>query len=470
MILISLLLLTLSAKTAQNHLLKDNYQLQYTKKPKKVKTLKELFSQGEFYGRLRSHTFMYEWEKEKAQQDNHLLTALGSSFIFKSASMSHFDITAGFYFTHAYLLKGEVSTLKSAKDTFSRFDSTNDKGKSLAVLGQAYLHYRNKYESEFRLGRQIVETFYTKSNDSKMIPNTFDGVVLDTKFDSMKVRLTYLLQQKLRDHAQFHAVLAYGDSTYTTARNPQFSENDDAAMHKGLTVANLVAAGLDPDAALVTADIAFNVSKDTKLDIAAYTVKDLLSQVMAEVNYKVSKSKTTKVTAGIRYIRQIDKGAGEIGGASLEGKAQTAGYEDPDSLESQMLAARMVTQYKNYSLNLGLSYVSDEADLVTPWRGFPTAGYTRSMARYNWEANTKSYRILLKHAASKTKNSIEGSFLHTDADENKGEFDQDFYYLGCIFKTAKDMDLSWRLRLGYTDSQQTDADSLDGRLEINYLF
>jgi hypothetical protein len=41
----------------------------------------------------------------------------------------------------------------------------------------------------------------------------------------------------------------------------------------------------------------------------------------------------------------------------------------------------------------GYSRVFDEADLIAPWRGFPTGGYTRTMAQYNWQANTDSWMV-----------------------------------------------------------------------------
>jgi hypothetical protein len=192
---------------------------------------------------------------------------------------------------------------------------------------------------------------------------------------------------------------------------------------------------------------------------------------MGELNYKMKFDGFT-LSPGVRYIKQFDNGAGSVGGAAYDGT--TTGYKDPASLDSQMIAARLVGVYKNLKLNLGYSQVLDEADLVTPWRGFPTAGYTRSMARYNWIANTKSYRAELminSNQAGAYKDIVtQLSILHTDADESKGQFDENFYYVGFIQNIPSFIDLQWRLRLGYADTKKIDADSLDARLELNYLF
>jgi hypothetical protein len=96
------------------------------------------------------------------------------------------------------------------------------------------------------------------------------------------------------------------------------------------------------------------------------------------------------------------------------------------------------------------------------------------MARYNWMANTKSYRVELQRAANKTgvftDIFVQASILHTDADESKGYYDENYYYLGFVQNLPMLSDLQWRLRLGYNDTEKTDADSLDARFEINYLF
>jgi len=182
-------------------------------------------------------------------------------------------------------------------------------------------------------------------------------------------------------------------------------------------------------------------------------------------------------------IHQFDNGAGAIGGAALSGKAaasysesdsQRSGYKNPDSVESNMVGARLVTQYQNYRLNLAVTHVFDEADLIAPWRGFPTSGYTRSMARYNWIANTTSYRVQLERnfgqAGIYASTYMQASILVTDADETKGAFDENYYYIGFVQNIPSLVDMSWRLRLGYNDTEHPKLDSLDSRFELNFLF
>jgi len=456
--------------------LKTNYQLVYNEKVKSASNFTEMFSEGEFFGRLRFNSFYNDYQADDKYSDN-AAAGLGGSLIYKSADLADFGFTAGLYYSHGYWWDSNdnVGGLKKGKDVLSRYDYSNTHNSSMAVLGQANISYSGINKSKIILGRQLVETFYTKSNDTKMIPNTFDGVVFDTKLvPDTKIKVAYLYKQKLRDHTQHHSVLMYGDSNSSSYNKPQWSENDDSAMHKGLTYSNLKAAGKPTDAPLIVSDIKNKSVENLNLDASFYIVPELLSELMLEGNYKI-KLNNFSITPGIRYIKQFDNGAGDVGGASYTGTS--TGYNDPNSLNSQMIAARVVAQVKNLKINLGYSNVFDEADLITPWRGFPTAGYTRSMARYNWRANTQSYRLELTSNANAKgiyeNIFIQSSILYTNADENKGGKDELYYYIGFVQNLPMLPELQWRLRTGYTQYLHDDGsgqNDLDARFEINYLF
>lgn len=454
--------------------LKGNYQLVYSQSPQAVDSFSDMFKEGIFYGRLRSNTFMYTWEKESDKQEDHYTSGLGGSLVYQSAIYNDFDFRVALYYSHGFtnMPQDKASLLKAGGEVLSRFDYSNTGSKNMGVLGQAYIRYSGIKDSDITIGRQLVETFYTKSNDTKMIPNTFDGVVLGTKaLPKTSVKLAYLASEKLRGHTDTHSVLMYGDANSSSSLKPSWDENDDTAMHKGLTYTRLKEAGVNTKAPLIVGDINNKSIENLSLDASFYVVPELLSEIMAEANYKV-KIGGFSLTPGVRYIKQFDNGAGKIGGAAYDGTP--TGYKDAESLDSQMLAARLVGVYEIFKLNLGYSQIFDEADLITPWRGFPTAGYTRSMARYNWVANTKSYRVELMINSNKTGIykyvMMQLSALHTDADEEKGQYDENYYYAGFTQNLPMMPELQWRLRIGYQDTQKVDADGIDTRFELNYLF
>ena len=462
--------------------IKANGTVNYIDKPQDVSSLKQMFQDGKFYGRLRNNNF-YFWY-DAPEKTTHLISGVGGSFVFQSAAYNGVDFTVGLYGSRAFFdaTKDPINVIKSGKDTLSRFKYANTGSKTLATFAQANLRYKIS-NTDITAGRQLVETFYTKSNDTKMIPNSFDGVVL-TSGDIPKSFMTvgYLAKEKLRDHENSHAVFMVGDANSTSSKFPVWSEQDDSAMHRGLTYTALKKAGKPTDAPLIVADIVNSSIADLKLHAAGYVVPELLSQVMTEADYKVKMGGFVLVP-GIRYIHQFDNGAGKVGGANYLVPHKTEGYKDPYSLDSDMIAARVVLKKEKYNFNLAYTQVLDKADLITPWRGFPTAGYTRSMGVYNWRANDRSYRLQLTYGANKSGIYKDGfwqtSVLYIQGDDKVLNYDRMVYYFGYIKNLVSYPEFQYRFRIAYKDFKQSlilasgkkqSLDYVDSRLEFNYLF
>jgi len=434
---------------------------------------------GKFFGRLRNHTFYFTYKTPDASYETQLVTAIGASLIYKSASFKGFDFSIGAYGSRAFFDEknlNDIAYLKAAKDSLSRYQYINGDSKSLYTFAQANINYRY-LQTNITLGRQLVETFYTKSNDTKMVPNSFDGVVVASKeIPDSTLKFAYLAKQKLRDHQDAHSVFMVGDANSTSGvTRPEWTQNDDSAMHKGLTYTALKAAGKDTDAPLIVLDGQNKSIKNLKVDFSSYLVPELLSQVMGELNYTLIFNGFS-ISPGVRYIKQFDNGAGAIGSASIY-KTGLSGYNDATSLNSQMIAARLVARIQDYKINLAYTNILDEADLVTPWRGFPTGGYTRSMGMYNWRANTKSYRLELVKGVNNsgvyTTPFIQTSVLYIDGDKAKAESNSVLYYFGIIQNIPSMQDFQYRIRLGYRNfvgDSSTISNYIDSRLEFNYLF
>ncbi len=475
--------------------LNANYTLNYLKTPKPTNNFLDIFNEGSFYGRLRNNNFSYSWSLQDNKHGDHFISGVGGSLEFKTAPYKKVSFSTSFNYTRGIFNENDLSVLllKSGNDALSRYDYLNEGKKDIAVFAQLYVDYEPIKDTHIILGRQIIESFFAKSNDSKMIPNTFDGLVLDSKIDdNLNIKLAYLAKQKLRDHSKMHSILAYGD---INSPNPTdiFKYNDDSVMHRGLTHTRLDKAGVSSSAPLILLDSTYRPIDTLKLNLSAYNVPSLLTSVMGEVKYKIYENENLSITPGFRYIHQFDNGAGAIGGASLKGTlagktGAQFGYKDAQSLDSDMIGARLVSVYKNIRLNLAYTHIFDEADLVAPWRGFPTSGYTRSMAIYNWRANMSSYRAELKFNLDQNgiyeDTYVQTSVLYIDGDQDKSQSDAMYYYLGFIQNIPSYNNLSLRLRFGYKDavlgdfsfSDITDPlsdkafDSLDTRFEINYLF
>jgi hypothetical protein len=467
--------------TLPKQTIKTNGLVLYHTQQKTVTNIQDMFNKGNFFGRIRNSNFYFDYDHDDVKHESSLASAIGANFVYKSATLSHFSFTLGLYGSRAFFRQSDIHNIKlvkSSKDTFSRYKYASTGSRSLFAFGQANINYKYA-QTNFTLGRQFVNTFYTKSNDTKMIPNTFDGFVIHSKdLVQTKLTLAYLAKQKLRDHETSHSVFMYDNRDLVNYS--MWKANDDSAMHKGISYTNIQQAGKKTDAPLLVFDGQNTSIHNLKINFSSYIVPSFLSQVMGELNYKIALDGFS-ITPAIRYIQQFDNGAGAIGGASLKGNVSVAnphGYKNPDSLSAQMIAFKLVTKVQDYKLSLAYTNILNKSDLVTPWRGFPTAGYTRSMGVYNWRANTKSYRIeLVKGANAKgiyKKPFIQTSILYVDTDANKGILEDSMvYYFGIVQNLPSMLNFQYRIRLGYRDfigDASKVSNYADTRLEFNYLF
>ena len=465
------------------HSLKCNMLQMYNEDPGEADDIRDMFAQGIFYKRVRFNSFGYRWKDELEVNDvklreNHAIAAIGGSLIYKSGCLNGFSVGGGLYVSSAAgsLDESEAYLYKAGKGVFSRYDYSRDGSASLYSLAQAYLEYTHE-KIDIKLGRQIFESFLTQSNDTKMIPNTFEGITLmnsssmyDTSF-----KMAYLTRQKLRDHSDFHHVLAAGD--LNNSLYDIYSENDDTAMHFGLTKSELEARGIDDR--LIVAE-AKNRSIENLTIMMNYTaVPELISSAMIQADYRMDLGRWS-VIPGLRYMQQFDDGAGEIGGANL--KTFTQGYSNPNSLDAALYAARVDVIQDAFKLRFAYSQTADEGDIVAPWRGFPTGGFTRAMSQYNWCANTESYMMQLDYKFDNISDfKVISRFAIQDFDDEKVgvQADSNVFTID-LLKGLGESSYYLKTRFAHVSG---DDDTITGngltkldpsynelRVEINYLF
>lgn len=466
--------------------LKSNMNEVYNTLPKSVDNISDAFTEGMFYGRLRMNAFKWDWDNDNvATNKDNKAFGLGGSLIYKTAPISGLSATAGLYYSNSPFSglredDADVKYVKSGKDVFSRNDVKTSGDWSMAVLAQAYIQY-DVSKTSFKVGRQIFESFLTASNDTKMMPNTFNGyTVTMNEIPKTTIRAAYFDSQKLRDHTTFHDVLAYSTSTGNTWDN-----NDDSGVHQGLTYAKLDAKG-KAENELIIVDLKNKSIDNLAIDVTYGSVPGLLSSLTGELNYKIALGDKLSLTPGVRHMQQFDDGAGEIGGASLSGtvtqaNAAAMGYKNGSSLDSSVSMARLVLSDGIFKAQVAYSQVADKGDIVAPWRGFPTGGYTRAMAQLNWRANTKSTAIEGSYDFGKAKIldgfSTTARYVIQNFDEKKQaggvQADSNILHIDLCQKFTPTLDAKVRLAFVNADDRvgSVDKDSYNEyRFEVNYLF
>ncbi len=452
--------------------LKGNMQVKYNKLPKAVDTFKEALSEGMFYGRFRTNFFYWDWAKENYKSGGKLKdnknNGVGGSLIYKSAPFKGVSATVGMYTSQNLeffrMDKADVKYAKAGKDTFSRYNVATGGHYGMTVLGQAYLQYDATKKTSIVAGRQMFETVFTKSNDTKMVPNTFDGVSVTSKdIPKTTVKLAYFVGQKLRDHTSRHDILAFDP-------NNKWNQNDDSAVNKNLTVSRI-----GRDNKLFVASVTNKSIKHLKANVSYVRVPGVISNVTLEGHYTIPIG-SLKIVPGVRYMMQFDDLNANYGVANL--KTNETNYKDPNSLDSNLLCARIDFKQGGFLGRLGYSKVADKADIVAPWRGFPTGGFTRAMAQYNWYANTKTYMIRAGYDFSKAKIlpgfSIMARYAIQDFDDTKPgvQADSNVFHMDLRQNIAGNSEL--KFRLGVVDAKptngKTDISYNEYRLEYNYFF
>ncbi len=465
--------------------LKGNMNQVYNTLPANADTISDAFANGVFYGHLRMNSFMWDWKEDVNNRDNRAF-GLGGSLIYKTAPLMGLSATAGLYYADSPFdglrdNNSDVGTTKAGKDTFSRQNVRDNGNWSMTSLAQAYLQY-DYSKTTLKAGRQLFESFLTASNDTKMIPNTFEGLSVETKeIPQTQLRAAYFYAEKLRDHTEFHDVITFKDSS-----GDSWANNDDAVVHKGLSYANFEKAGKDTQHVLIVADMKNTSLENLQIDVTYTGVPDVVSSITGEINYMIGLGGGFTLTPGVRYMQQMDDGGGQIGGASLSGTlagktGAQSGYKDANSLDSSLAMGRLVLKQGPLQLQLAYSAVADEGDIVAPWRGFPTGEYTRAMAQYNWNANTKTSAAEVKYDFDKA-NIIPGfsamaRYAMQDFDEDKQvagvQADSNVLHMDFIQKIATGLEGKIRVGLISADERvgSTDKDSYNEyRFELNYLF
>jgi hypothetical protein len=404
-----------SALQTPDRAIKSNMQVDYLRETASAETWSEWFARGALYGRARLHVFAWDWNTAKetgtGQTRDNAMIGAGGRLIYKTARWQGWSATVGGYST-VPLLKDNMDTQvpltnfgRAGKDTYrTRLDGSEG---AINVLAEAYAEFRAAGWS-LRAGRQIVDTVLLASNDTKMVPQTFEAVRADLRtLPRSKVTGAVVLRQKLRNHATFHSVLAYAKST----------GNDDSGAHCGLSVKNLARSGKDTEPALLLLAAETRPVKNVRLALEYVGVPGELALTVGDASADFKAAFGWTLTPGVRWLRQFDRGAGAVGGAAISGvfaldKTFTAGaadlrklasYDDPRSADGGLGAARLGLARGPWCFSVGLANIADEADIIAPWRGFPTGGFTRLMGQVDWLAGTRNRMARVDYDFGKTR-------------------------------------------------------------------
>lgn len=380
------------------------------------------FKDGKLDGRIRAQYFNTDWDKNggnwgtAADMDGKGLS-VGGSLIYKTAPLYGVSAGAGFY-----TVQNVTGTQKNANarnttalDLFSRGPGTaTDFGKGYSVLAQAYLQY-DISKTSLKAGRFLMTNPFVTPNDTKMIPIAVQGAsVLIKEIDNTAIMVDYATGIKERGMDNFQNMANTGDT-------PDAIKNYYHTAYTGTTPGY----GKEDAAAVSIFGVKNTSIKGLELQGWVMNWPDIVRQYVAEANYGM-KFSDFGLAFGGRFFKQIDQGAGGIirpksGDSIYTPTATKFKGDDNDKVDTYMYALRAISTYKQAKLLLAYSKTAKSGDLLAPWRGFPTEGYTRSMTQTDWNANTKAYKAQFDYDFSALAKGVSALLSYSFYDRDPGK-------------------------------------------------
>lgn len=384
--------------------------------------LASAFKEGKFDGRIRTQYFLTDWDMHDGTNKDATATgfAVGGSLLYKTSPLYGLSVGAGLYTTQnpagwtseddgRNMTTPTKFNATTSNDLFLRegggatpLSGTNPTtlvpyGKGYAVLAQTYLQY-DIAKTKGTAGHFLMSNPWITPNDTKMIPIAIEGIDIKSN-DLPNTTLQFDYADKIKERGMTH----FGNMA-DTGDTP-----DAIKAYYTTTYSNAGTHGDAPD--VVIAGIA-NKSIDG-LELQGWLMHwpDLVDQGLVEANYAIEAGDAI-VTLGGRFIKQRDKGAGAII------KPQTNSGDTDQSIDSYLWAVRAVTNYGPAKLLLSMSHTDDGADMIAPWRGFLTQGYTRSMTQTDWNADTNAWKVQLDYDFNQMVSGLSAFISYSSYDRN----------------------------------------------------
>ncbi|UCE85393.1 MAG: OprD family outer membrane porin [Deltaproteobacteria bacterium] len=233
-------------------------------------------------------------------------------------------------------------TLRVEAEFFSSNRLTGDKDRggtellkpvqrSFHKLGQANLKLR-RGDHKLTLYRQRIDLPYVNGNDSRMVPNTFEGYSFESVGPTLSAGAGYLTRIKRRDSDRF---IPMSEAAGVDAKRGM------AAVGARYTPAETIAAGV------------FN-----------YYVPDVLNILYAEAEWRTRIAKRVDVKLGAQFTDQRS-----VGDDLLTGSA----------FDTRVGGARLAVGYRGGIAQAAFSITSDEERIRSPYGAYP--GYVSLMQR-----------------------------------------------------------------------------------------
>ncbi|MDO9207119.1 MAG: OprD family outer membrane porin [Sulfuricurvum sp.] len=332
--------------------------------------LASMFKEGKASGQIRAfyidRSIDYSGATADYSRDG---LSLGGKLGYETGTLSGFSMGAMFYTTNKLDSKSAVAKENDA----TLFDSTTSSGYS--TVGQAYLQYKVG-NTAVKFGRQELNTPLAGGDDARMLPNTFEALVVSnndvkdlTLIGAHVSKINYGTFANAYAGGELALTAGYGAVT-TGYRSGHFQDMGMAAIGKdtdGVTAAAAIYKGLP----------------NTTLQLWDYYAHDILNAIYAQgdVTWGCLLNPDIKMTGSAQLISESDVGA------SLA-----------NEVDSLYVGVQLAAKYGNvngavaYSQNSESDTAAIKGGTITPWGGMPA--FTQGMVtRHQFMTGTEAWKV-----------------------------------------------------------------------------
>jgi outer membrane OprD family porin len=290
--------------------------------------------------RANSRTYWFDEDEFGLEEANAFTT--GGSLTYESGYIADF-----------FQLRGALYTSQPLYANAFAGDSENltEDGEQITILGQANARMK-LVGQEVTAGRQLVRTPFVNPYDVRMIPLTFEGVVLlpePEKKQKFEYVASYLSRYKPRGDNQFIS----------------FSEGLDIDANDGMVIGG-----------------ASYHANGWNIGVSNYWINDALNTAYGEIDYLFPGASDDGLSfrVGVNNLDQRTVGASLMAGAPYN---------------TYQVSARAIASYRGFVFTGAVSEVGDEADIQKPF-GFSTS-YTAMIVTSFHDAGVRAYLLRLSY-------------------------------------------------------------------------
>lgn len=345
--------------------------------------LSSMFSEGKSSGQIREFSVDREYQGSAGSTTHRRANAIGGHLKFETADFKGLSAATAFYTTNGFLNDTDYTDLTKVDP--SLFGPGNE---NYSIVGEAYLNYKYS-NTNFKAGRQKLDTPMAGSDDARMLPNLFEAYVLS----NTDLTGTTLIAAHVTKFAQgtfgrvYNAAAGGGNSLLSVTGGYSAVDSREQVGH----FVNMGTYAIGKESAGVSlASITYSGVKNLKLQLWDYYVYDLMNVVYGQVDYswKCLLSDSVKPYIAGQIIKENsvgDKFAGDVDslywgaklGAKIENFNAYVAYSQTGANSADDIA----------NGNIGTKNA-----ILTPWGGM--SAFTQGMVtRHMYLAGTKASKV-----------------------------------------------------------------------------